>query len=171
MNFCVAVSVSLIQHFFCYSDTVAPGKKFRSTKFIDFFPSRCVHFLILIITGWCNFRFSLSYDYNRSAAFCCCFYILLFICVQSFERFIFNCTIIFEYRNLRFPSYFCIVRASEFSSLSISILRSFINMFYCTFECVFPYAMGAMYIRKKWKFIMKETLYLVCRRLKKRAGI
>lgn len=54
-------------------------------------------FLILIIRSYfILFRTTRTATVHTHFAF-------LFISVQSFEHFIFNCTIIFEYRNLRFP--------------------------------------------------------------------
>jgi hypothetical protein len=70
---CVCVSVTLglssfASPLFFVNDTVAPGKKFRSTKFIDFFLAlslchrvrsrpRCVHFNFDCSHRHCNFYF------------------------------------------------------------------------------------------------------------------
>jgi hypothetical protein len=66
--------------------------------------------------------------------------------VQSFEHFSFNCTIIFEYGNLRLPSRSRLPHCASAQNRGFSFPPascSFINMFYCSFECEFSVYVGA----------------------------
>lgn len=130
----MSVSLSI----FFVNDTAAPGKSSDLQSLLIFSPLLLhVHLNFdYSYRRWCillqPFMFGSSHTNFRR-----CF-VLLFVSVQSFERFIFNCTIISNTVIFASIPLFSIVQTRK---ILCFILCSFINMFYCTFECILPYAM------------------------------
>lgn len=146
---CVRVYVSVTQRFFQrYSRPRGKSSDLQSLLIflaLALVPFRCVHFNFdCSYRRWCIFYFSLSYDCYPLfvAAFFPFFYSsvfnpssVLFLIAQLFLN-----TVIFV-----FPFFSAIVPTrnvfppSMLHSPRPYPLRPFINMFYCTFECMFPY--------------------------------
>lgn len=101
-----AECVSVTQLIFFVNDTVAPGKSSDLQSLLIFsFSSLALFILILIIAtgGVAAFRFSLLFKLQSYTVFFKFSISLYSFQFKPLSAFSFNCTIIFEYGNLRYP--------------------------------------------------------------------